>query len=533
MKRHFSSYLVNLLFPVLLFGGVTGVLTAVAVTGFRYAANFVIAISDTVYTHLRDKPILILLSIVVIFAAAFLFSRIYRKAPYLSGGGIPAVIGILRGVLSFNWWKNLIGTVFLSLFSFFLAVPLGNEGPSVMIGTAIGKAAVTPVSGKHGAWSRYAMTGGACSGFAVATGAPMSGILFAVEEAHQKISPMIISCASVSVLFSLLTTQILSDLFGIKTNLFPSFSLPALSVQQVWIPLAVGIAVGLFAVFFLVCFRFLERFFVQAFRKISSFWKIAFVLLLTLMFGMISAHFVSTGHNLMHLLFENRLPIFFLILLILVRMILTLSANVNGITGGMFVPLLAIGATVGALLFELMSRLSWLREEYMTLVIVLSITACVAGMMKMPLTSILFAVEALGCFHNLLSVILVAAVSYLITELFRCKSINDMALENRKERETNDSEGNSREVILTVQANSFAVGKQIRDILWPSNCFVLSLQHNPENGFHVDGHGGKEIFEGDVLHIRFLCDSSRSAQDELIAIVGEQEMISVSKIENA
>lgn len=75
-----------------------------------------------------------------LFAVAFLYSKCYQRYPNLQGGGIPTSIGILRGLISFDWLKNLIGTFSLSLLSFFIGVPLGNEGPSVQIGTAIGNA---------------------------------------------------------------------------------------------------------------------------------------------------------------------------------------------------------------------------------------------------------------------------------------------------------------------------------------------------------------------------------------------------------
>ena len=70
---------------------------------------------------------------------------------------------------------------FGSVTSFLIGVPLGNEGPSVLMGTAVGKGCTDTLAKKHPAWSRYSMTGGACAGFAVATGAPISGILDAYK----------------------------------------------------------------------------------------------------------------------------------------------------------------------------------------------------------------------------------------------------------------------------------------------------------------------------------------------------------------
>ena len=206
MKKH-TNYFVNLIFPAVVFGSVTGILTALVITLYKLCAKHVIAASEAGYHFLGKNPLLILPVILFLLALAFLFSFIYKKEPDLKGGGIPASIGILRGILPFKWLRSVIGTFLISLMNFLIGVPLGNEGPSVQMGTAIGRGSVFSFAKKHRAWDRYSMTGGACAGFSVATGAPISGIMFAIEEAHQRISPMIIIVASTSVMFAQITTE--------------------------------------------------------------------------------------------------------------------------------------------------------------------------------------------------------------------------------------------------------------------------------------------------------------------------------------
>jgi H+/Cl- antiporter ClcA len=139
-----------------------------------------------------------------------------------------------------------VGVFFLSLFSFLIGVPLGNEGPSVQMGTSIGRGSVYAFTrGKHRAWDRYSMTGGACAGFSVATGAPISGILFAIEEAHQRISPTIMIVASSSVLFANIASRAISRAFGVCATLFDGIILPRLQIKQLWIPLIVGLVLGI------------------------------------------------------------------------------------------------------------------------------------------------------------------------------------------------------------------------------------------------------------------------------------------------
>ncbi len=522
MKAKTKNYLINLIVPALVFGSATGILTAAVVLFYKFCAKHVIEFSEAAYCAARQHPIVIPTVIVCLFAFSFLLAVIYKKIPNIRGGGIPTSIGILRGIITFKWLRNVIGTFVLSLTAFLIGVPLGNEGPSVQIGTALGRGSVYSFAKRHRAWDRYAMTGGACAGFTVATGAPISGIMFAVEEAHQRISPMIIIVSAVAVMFSCITTELLAPLLGVSVSLFPTMNLITLQVKDVWMPLSIGVAVGLFAVLFLNYSRLIRRFFNKTLAKIPHAYKIFFVYLTTFLLGLYSFSFISTGHELILSLIDGKTAIFMLILLLFARSTLTLSANSNKITGGIFLPILALGTILASILGEAAERLFGLAHEYYVVLLMLGITACISGMMKMPLTAIFFSVEALSCHNNVLHVIIVSAVAFVITEIFGAKSINDTVVDSLVEELREGKTVKVFDTFVTVQKGAFAVGKQIRDIFWPANLFVLSLQHDEKRGAEVDEHGGKAIREGDVLHVRYSTYDESQTKEELIAIVGEQ-----------
>ena len=140
----------------------------------------------------------------------------------------------------------------------------------------------------------------------------------------------------------------------------------------------------------------------------------------------------------------------------------------------------------------------------------------------MPLTAIVFSLEALSCHNNIVPVIIVSFVAFLITEIFGVKSVSDVIIELREDFEEDGTQHTVVEKDVVVKEGSFAVGKQIRDIFWPRNLFVLSLKH-PENRAKMDEHGGKEIGIGDILHIRYSTADELLTESELAAIVGEQE----------
>ena len=519
--KSYWNYFENLICPAFLFGSITGVLTALVITLYKKCAGYVIGFSEEGYGFLRENLWWSPLVLAVFIGVAVLLSVLYKKMPNLKGGGIPTSIGMVRGLLPFKWFVNLVGVFFLSLLSFLIGVPLGKRGPSVQMGTLLGRGSVSPAVKKHGAWNRYSMTGGACAGFSVATGAPVSGIVFALEEAHQSFSPMIMIVASTSVMFAHITTEILSLFFNINTRLFHELTLPQFRIRDIWMPLVVGAVVGVLAVLILKYYTLISSFINKKLSFISHKYKIFAILVLTLVAGLFSSSFISTGHHLIDELLLNSPSLMMLLAILIVRTTLTFSANSCGITGGLFLPIMALGATVSAVAGKLLLSMG-VQSEYYTFIVVLGITACISGMMKTPFTAMVFAIEALSCSGYILPVIVSACVAYVITEMFDVKSITDIALENTVENHYSDKTPDVYDTFVEVQQDSFAVGKQIRDILWPSNLFVLSVKHS-DKGAEVDVHGGKQLKAGDILHVRYSTYDERTTKEELISIVGTQD----------
>lgn len=520
-KGSYMSYAINFIFPAMVFGAISGTATAIIVLLYKLCAVHIIGVSEKIYGFIGTYPFVAPVLVALMFGAAALYAFVYKKHPNLKGGGIPTSINMLRGTIRFKWIENVFGVFVMSLVSFFFGVPLGNEGPSVQMGTAIGKGSVSLFAKKHRAWSRYAMTGGACAGFSVATGSPVSGIMFALEEAHQRISPTILTVSSVSVIFAKLTSEALAPFLGISTRLFPQLTLSTIGIKNVWIPLVIGISVGLFAVVFLKYYGFISHLMKKTAKTMPMYIRVFIILSLTLVAGAVSYSFISTGHELILQLLEVKYGIVMLLMLLAVRSTLTLCANTCGITGGIFLPILALGALLSSVIATVCTSVFSLSGELYGLMLVLGICACISSMMKMPLTAVIFSLEALSCHDNILSVIIVATVSYMITELFEAKSINDSVIEHRN-HQVDKNEKRVKEAFVTVMPSSFAVKKQIRDILWPRNLFVLSVKH-ASNEAIVDEHGSSELHEGDVLHLRYSTTDEEYTRTEIISIVGDQK----------
>ncbi len=517
MKKISNLHASKLILPVVLLGISTGALTGAVVTLYRFLAQHTVELSEKIYHFASQNLWTIIIAIPLFLVIALILKKIYKQMPTLQGGGICEAMGLVGGIFTFKWLRSLIGTVVLSLSNFLMGVPLGNEGPAVQIGASMGEAS-TRIFGKNGkVWSRYSIAGGTCSGFAAATGAPMTGIVFAIEEMHHRLSPIILIISLVSVASCRVVTELLCPFLGISVELFPTLRLPSLSVNQLWIPLLVGIVIGLFSVFFLNLFRCLNFFINRRLSKIDKVFKIFGILILTFILGIFSFSYISTGHHLVTELFEPRSFSMLIVLLLFVRSFLTLSANSVGLTGGLFLPTLAVCALASSTLAQGLITAGALDNSYYTLVIVLGIVAGMAGIMNIPFTAILFALEVLSCSNNLLAIVVTAGIAYTIAELFHSKSVNELALEKRIERELEGRTQQNYECDVVVQPDSFVIGKQIKDIFWPANLFVLSISHAEDKRSH-SGY----LQEGDTLHVCYNSHNNEQTLNELYSIVGEQ-----------
>ena len=73
-----------------------------------------------------------------------------------------------------------------------------------------------------------------------------------------------------------------------------------------------------------------------------------------------------------------------------------------------------------------------------------------------------------------------------------------------------------------MKENSFAIGKQIRDIFWPRGLKVLSV-HREQDQNEIDKYAESTLNKGDILQVRYSTTDKEATQEELYAIVGNQD----------
>lgn len=517
MNSRVYKHIQNHLFPCLFFSILTGLFAAVIVSAFKLAAEWTIHLSTSLYDAARSAPVFLPLLILGAAILGFMASIILSFTHSCRGGGIPTSIAAIRGIISFNWLASVIALPISALLTFLSGVPLGTEGPCVQMGTAIGDGVISCFgSKKHRAWRRYAMTGGASAGFSIATSSPITAILFSFEELNKHFSPMLLTFASLSVLTAQAVAHFLASLGFGSIGFFHLSRIDALPLKMIFAPIIVGLICGLCSIFFNRFYHFVNKIMKYLLKKVSV--KIMFPILFAsiALIGFFMAEVLSSGHSLVDTLFDVRMAWYLLILIFLVRALLMTVSNTSGVTGGVFLPTIAFGAIIGSLCAEIMISLSWIAPDHRILMIVLGITAFLGSTSRIPLTASVFAVEALGGINNILAIVIAATVAVLVVEVSGTEDFTDTVIEAKVHSITKGKKPTVIEVSLRVMQNSFVVGKELHNLLWPHSCVVVSYERANKDS-HEFG-----IAEGDVITVHYTTYHPEETAKELRALVGKQ-----------
>lgn len=485
-------------------GALTGLFAGVIVTLYSALAKMSEEFSRGYYGFFRENPAFIPLLFLALFAGAIVIGGILKFIPMIRGSGIPQTEGATRGLIRYKWYQVLPSMFACSLFTIFMGLSAGSEGPSIMIGGASG-CGVSDVLRRNATVRRYSITGGACAGLAVAFNAPLTGMAFAFEEAHKRFTPEVFVCAFSSVIFAILTRNLLGPCVGVgKGATFTTFVFAEAAYTDYKFYLYVLFA-ALICALVAVGFYFLLFLSKKVFAKIT-FWKGMGKFLVPFLvggaFALVTVNVMGGGHDFIQSLgsasegvervFSS--PIWATLLIVFVlKLVLTVLNLGAGVPCGIFIPMLAIGAGLGALL-SVLCTLMGMPEEYADVLIMICMATFFTTVVKAPITGIVMVVELTWNFTFLLPAILGVAIGYLLGDLFRTEPLYDKLLDGILEGEK--KEHTQITARLRVKEGSMAAGRAVRDVLWPAGARIALLERN---GRMTIPDGNSKLEAGDVL----------------------------------
>lgn len=526
MSKKFKNSVYANAVQLVFVGALTGVFSGAVVTLFTLLAHEGERLSFDAYAYVRANPAFIPLLLLVLLLGAFFLGVAVNISSVARGCGIPQAEGGTRGIIRFKWFRDATTMFAASLLSIFMGLSIGAEGPSVLIGACVGDG-VASCSHRNEMIKRYQITGGACTGLAVASNAPLTGMIFAFEEAHKRFTPEVFICAFSSVIVGILTRTAIYWGLGLDVqSTFGSFVLHELPMKHYWFVVLAGLVCGALGVGFYKFAFFLRK----TFKKIR--WKeekyshairIAIAVLLGGAVSLLAAEAMGGGHRLIDNLGTHGgtvTPVVnavWVLASVFVLKFLITGVNVgSGIPCGIFIPILAMGACLGGLLNRLF--LLWgMDAASCDLMIMICMAAFFTSLVKAPLTAIVMICEFSSSFAPLLPVIIAVSMAYVIGEISRTDGIYEELLEVY-EHETGIPERAVKEVYkFTLSPKAIADKREVRDVLWPAGARVVEIVRGEE----IILPGGDTVLHGgDILTIVCKTAEHEKVKDELAHILG-------------
>lgn len=507
-------------------GAITGLFVGIVVTLYNIATSHAERFARTYYGFFRENPAFIPLLFVALFLGAIIIGGITRFLPVIKGSGIPQTEGATRGLMRFKWYQVLTGMFAASLFTIFMGLSAGAEGPSIMLGGACGSGMSDLFRGKA-IMRRYHITSGACAGIAVAFNAPLTGMAFAFEEAHKRFTPEVFICSFSSLVVALIVRNVLRPLIGFPlTPYFQSYSFAGASPFNLTF-LAVVLVCSVVVALVGVAFYYLIFLSKKLFNKLNfkkGIFKPVVPFLLAGAFGLFLAYAIGGGHHFIEALgsggtFESQygMPVWAVILcIVVIKTVLTAANTGAGIPCGAFIPMLSIGAGMGALLNFVCLKIG-MEPAYSDVLIIICMATFFATVVKSPITGIVMVSELTWSFTFLLPVILGVAVGYLTGSIFRTAPLYDKLLDDVMEEERKVHPVLRITARFQASARGTAAGKRIRDVLWPSGTIVTLVERGEKK---IMPEGNTLLEEGDVLTVRAETTDVAEFYETLVSIVG-------------
>ena len=315
-----------------------------------------------------------------------------------------------------------------------------------------------------------------------------------LEELHKNFNKYVV----IGGMMSGITADITSKLFFGTSPVFSLGELERLPARQSFWLLFLGAALGLLAVLFNKCIIFGSNNYEKVFR-LPEIFKGVPAFILTGIIALTLPVLLGGGHSLIDGLAVSGYGIGFLLLLLVVKFLFTQFCFASKSPGGIFLPLLSIGAVVGAVYSLVLTRYFGVDGRFMSFFIAVSLAGFFGAVTKAPITGIILVCEMTGNFNQFLYLAVVSIAAFIVTEVCHCGPVYEMLLQNTLAKQKKGYKRGSRIIIeIPISLSSRAVNKTVAELDVPQKMLLVSIKRGEEE---IVPKGDTIIKSGDDLVI--------------------------------
>ncbi len=410
-----------------------------------------------------------------------------------AGSGIPQVYAEVKGHMEANWLKVLISKIAAGVITALGGLSLGPEGPSVQIGGMAGKGIAKLFKGSKTDELRLILVGSAV-GITAAFNAPLAGVIFVLEEINHGFDKTLVFIALVSAIVSDFISKII---FGQQTILsFPVLNIP---LEYYWILIILGVFIGLLGYIYNV--GMIKSSEVMDNLKIPSWLKFVLVFMISGVVALTIPEISDGGHFMMDMLDVAIPSLGVLVLLLVLKYLFSMFSFSSGAPGGIFLPILVLGAYIGAIFGSAVVPLFGFEHDLIYKFIIISMAGFFAATVRSPITGVVLLAEMSGSTESLVAMVIVSLIAYVVPTLLGNPPIYEslydrLLLSKNREFIKKPSKHVLSEYIVPLDCNY--INFKIKDIPFPKNAIVVSLIRN---GKYVIANEDLNIKYGDQIQI--------------------------------
>jgi CIC family chloride channel protein len=409
------------LLRLVLVAAIAGVAIGVVGGLFRLALAGADLGRDALLEWAREEPALRWVIPVVLAAVAVALARlIVRLVPSAAGSGIQHVEASMRMEAGFTTWRVIPAKFVGGVLALGAGMALGREGPTVQMGAAIGAE-----SGRiarlddHDRRTLEAALAGA--GLGVAFSAPIGGAVFVIEEVARAVRTRL-------VMATLVATATAMGVARLIVGGEPVFPVPvpdAGPIAMLTLFAALGALLGALGPLYNRLTILLLDVTTSLSRRVPPEVIAGAIGGVIGIVGVLDPALVGQGETTSEAILLGQYAIGGLIVIAVVRWFLGPLSYSAGTPGGLFAPLLIVGAAIGALVAETATRIAPGLDASPTAFAIVAMSAFFTAVVRAPLTGIVLVAEMTGTLALLVPMVVASAAALIVATALRSPPIYD------------------------------------------------------------------------------------------------------------
>lgn len=443
-----------------------GIISGLLVVSFRMAIDWLQVLLLGSAPN-PGQPRLFIIPAVVGLLVAVLTRYVF---PQVRGSGVnqtKAALYINNGYISF---RTVIGKFMLSALAIGSGHSLGPEDPSLQIGAGVASLISRKIGMSRERLRLFAPVG-AAAGLAAAFNAPISAILFVIEEVIGQWNAAVLGSIVLGAVSSVVVARSFwgsEPMFRIPTVTFDSRELLAYTV--------LGVFGGIASLMFAKALGFLR----PRLRRQAAWAQMLQPGLAGLLVGGIGyfgfPQVMGAGYEAIDQAMHAQFAWKMLLALAIFKIIATTLSFSSGTPGGMFAPTLFIGAMLGASIgtFEKLYFPQLHLTGSLGSYALVGMGVLFAAFLRAPLTSVFMVLEVSGNYSIIVPVILANTIAYVISRSFQPVPVFEMlthqdglylpSMEEQREESELHIEDAMKPVVVPVLQGSEAVADAMKSL---------------------------------------------------------------------